>query len=314
MPARYHGGIATIRAVFTPIPEILDELRAGRIIVLTDDEDRENEGDLVLPAQFVTPELISFMLREASGYLFLSLTEADCDRLDLHDQTPVNTSVRGTPLTVSIDGHPKHGFTTGVSAHERAKSIHLAIDPDSGPDDFVRPGHINPLRSRDGGVLVRIGQTEGSVDLCRLAGLYPAAVGIEIMREDGEMARLPDLERFCAQHDLKMCSVRDIIEHRLAKSSIVERLDPKARHDDPNSGRRVQSRRLPLGGRSASAPGADRRRRRGVRRGGGRRRRRIGGADARARPSARPARRTSFSTSTLRRPAPPETRSGHRCG
>jgi 3,4-dihydroxy 2-butanone 4-phosphate synthase/GTP cyclohydrolase II len=212
--------------VFSPIPEILAELRAGRMIVLTDDESRENEGDLIIAAQSISPEIISFMIREAAGYLFLSLTESDCDRLDLHPQTPVNTSVRGTPLTVSIDGHPRHGFTTGVSAHERARTIKLAIDPASRPQDFVRPGHINPLRARDGGVLVRIGQTEGSVDLCRLAGLYPAAVGIEVMRADGEMARIPDLEAFCAKHRLKMCSVRQIIEHRLAGEPFIQRLEP----------------------------------------------------------------------------------------
>ncbi len=212
---------------FAPIPEILDELRAGRMIVLTDDEDRENEGDLVLPAEFVTPEAITFMLSVARGYLCLSLTESDCDRLDLHPQAAVNTSVRGTPMTVSIDGHPRHGFTTGVSASERARTIRLALDPGSTPSDFVRPGHINPLRSRDGGVLVRIGQTEGSIDLCRLAGLKPAAIIIEVMRDDGEMARLPDLEKLCAQHGLKMCSVRQIIEHRLSRSSVVERLEPK---------------------------------------------------------------------------------------
>jgi len=211
---------------FSPIPEILDELRNGRMVVLTDDEDRENEGDLVLPAQFVTPEAISFMLREAAGYLFVSLTEADCDRLDLHPQTARNTSVRGTPLMVSVDGHPRHGFTTGVSAHERARTIAMMIDPATGPADFVRPGHINPLRARDGGVLVRIGQTEGSVDLCRLAGLTPAAVGIEIMRPDGNMARLPDLVEFCGRHGLKMCSVAQIIDHRLRDEALVERLEP----------------------------------------------------------------------------------------
>ncbi len=211
---------------FATVPEILDELRAGRMIVLTDDEDRENEGDLVLPVESVTPESISFMLREAAGYLFVSLTEADCDRLNLHPQSAVNTSVRGTPLMVSVDGHPRHGLTTGVSAFERAKTIRLLIDQSMGPTDFVRPGHINPLRARDGGVLVRIGQTEGSVDLCRLAGLYPAAMGIEIMRADGEMARVPDLVEFCAKHSLKMCSIKQIIEYRLAQSPIIERIGP----------------------------------------------------------------------------------------
>lgn len=212
--------------MFTPIPDILDDLRAGRMIVLTDDERRENEGDLVLPAEMVTPEAITFMLREAKGYMCLSLTAADCDRLGLGPQAPVNTSFRGTPFTVSIDGHPRHGFTTGVSARERARTIRMAIDPAYGAEDFVRPGHINPLRARDGGVLVRTGQTEGSVDLCRLAGLHPAAVIIEIMRDDGEMARVPDLEKFCQQHNVRMCSVAQIIEHRLAKSPLVTRLTP----------------------------------------------------------------------------------------
>src|SRR3954452_16137245 len=158
--------------LFTPIPEILDQLNAGRMVILTDDESRENEGDLVIPAQFITPEAITFMLSVARRYLCLSLTAADSDRLDLHPQASVNPSVRGSPFTVSIDGHPRHGFTTGVSAKERAKTIQMAIDPRFGENDFVRPGHINPLRSRDGGVLVRTGQTEGSLDLCRLAGLY----------------------------------------------------------------------------------------------------------------------------------------------
>lgn len=198
------------------------------MIVLTDDESRENEGDLVMAAQFVTPQAVSFMVREGGGYLFVSLPEADCDRLDLHPQTRINTSVRGTPLMVSIDGHPKHGFTTGVSAFERARTIRMALDPASGPDDFVRPGHINPLRARDGGVLVRVGQTEGSVDLCRLAGLTPAAMGIEIVRADGHMARVPDLFEFNRTHDLKMCSIKQLVEHRLGTETFVERLEPVA--------------------------------------------------------------------------------------
>lgn len=216
----------TIATMFSPIEDILQDLRNGRMAVLVDAEDRENEGDIVLPAEFVTPDAINFMLKAARGYLCLSLTERDCDRLDLHPQTSVNTSVRGTPLTVSIDGHPDHGFTTGVSAHERARAIRMAIDPRYGSDDFVRPGHINPLRSRDGGVLVRTGQTEGSVDLCRLAGLYPAAIIIEVMREDGEMARVPDLEALCAEHGLKMCTVGQVIEHRLARERLVHRIPP----------------------------------------------------------------------------------------
>jgi len=214
-------------APFSPIEDALEDLRNGKMVILTDDEDRENEGDLVLPVQHVTPEAITFMLSVARGYLCVSLTEADCERLDLHPQSAVNTSARGTPFTVSIDGHPKHGFTTGVSATERAKAIRMLIDPALGPDDFVRPGHINPLRSRDGGVLVRTGQTEGSIDLCRLAGLTPAAIIIEIMRDDGEMARVPDLQKIAAEHGLKMCSVAQIIEHRLGKQSLVRRLDPR---------------------------------------------------------------------------------------
>ncbi len=196
------------------------------MIILTDDENRENEGDLVVAAQFATPEVINFMLQQARGYLCLSLTEADCDRLDLHPQAATNTSVRGTPFTVSIDGHPKHGFTTGVSARERAKCIAMAIDPGTGPGDFVRPGHINPLRSREGGVLVRAGQTEGSVDLCRLAGLQPAAVIIEVMRDDGEMARMPDLEVLAQRHGIKIGTVAQIIEHRVARETLVRRVEP----------------------------------------------------------------------------------------
>jgi 3,4-dihydroxy 2-butanone 4-phosphate synthase / GTP cyclohydrolase II len=219
---------STDTSAFSTIEEILDELRNGRMVILTDDEDRENEGDFVLPAQFVTPESVAFMLSVARGYMCLSLTEADCDRLELAPQASINTSVRATPFTVAIDGHPKHGLTTGVSAQERAKTIQLAIDPNTTPEDFVRPGHINPLRSRDGGVLVRIGQTEGSLDLCRLAGLHPSAIIIEIMRDDGEMARVPDLVALCKEHNIKMCSVKQIIEHRLAQSSIIERIDPIA--------------------------------------------------------------------------------------
>ncbi|MAY74189.1 MAG: 3,4-dihydroxy-2-butanone-4-phosphate synthase [Phycisphaerae bacterium] len=211
---------------FAPIDDVLADLRAGKMVILTDDEDRENEGDIILPAEHLTPEAVTFMLSVARGYMCLSLTEHDCDRLDLHPQSAINTTTRGTAFTVSVDGAPRHGFTTGVSAAERAKCIRMMIDERYGAADFVRPGHVNPLRSRDGGVLVRAGQTEGSVDLCRLAGLYPAAVIIEIMRDDGEMARLPDLVTLAEQHGLKLCSVAQIIEHRLARQSLVRRLDP----------------------------------------------------------------------------------------
>lgn len=212
--------------MFSPIPEILEEVRAGRFVVLVDDEDRENEGDLILAAQFATPDKVQAIQRLAGGYLCLSLTEADCDRLALLPQAGQNTSVRGTPFTVSIDGHPKHGVGTGVSAFDRAKTVALAIDPATSPGDFVRPGHINPLRSRDGGVLVRIGQTEGAVDLARLAGVHPSALLIEIVREDGEMARRPDLERMCAQNGWKMCSIEQLIAYRLERDTLVRRLAP----------------------------------------------------------------------------------------
>lgn len=208
-----------------PIPEILADLRAGKMIVLVDDEQRENEGDLVCAAQFVTPQIINFMLREARGVLCVTLTGKDCDRLELAPQGSINNTQRGTAFTVTIDAHERFGVTTGVSAADRATTILVACDPNSTPDDLARPGHINPLRARDGGVLVRAGQTEGSVDLCKLAGLRPAGVIIEVMNDDGSMARLPDLEKLCAKHQLKMCSVADIIQYRLAREQLVQRID-----------------------------------------------------------------------------------------
>ncbi|MFM7050560.1 MAG: 3,4-dihydroxy-2-butanone-4-phosphate synthase [Planctomycetota bacterium] len=220
---------------FAPIPEILDDLRAGKAIVLVDDENRENEGDFVVAAEAMTPEMVNFLTRVGAGYLCVAVDGETCDRLDLGPQTGVNTSVRGTAFTVTVDGHPKHGVGTGISARDRAKSIQLLADPKTVVDEFVRPGHINPLRARAGGVLVRTGQTEGSVDLCRMAGLRPAAAIIEIVLENGEMARLPDLERMCAQHGVKMCSVEQIIEHRLARETLVRRIEPAcgARIDTP---------------------------------------------------------------------------------
>ena len=220
---------------FASIPEILDDLRAGKAIVLVDDESRENEGDFVVAAEAMTVEMINFLTRVGGGYLCVAMTAEDCERLDLGPQTGVNTSVRGTAFTVTVDGHPKHGVGTGISARDRAKTIQLLADPKANTEDFVRPGHINPLRARPGGVLVRTGQTEGSVDLCKLAGMRPAAAIIEIVLENGEMARVPDLEKICAQHGLKMCSVEQIIEHRLARETLVKRVEPAcgARIDTP---------------------------------------------------------------------------------
>lgn len=211
----------------SPIPQVLEELRRGRIVVLVDDECRENEGDFVCAAEHVSVEVINFMTRIGGGYLCVAMTGAECDRLGLVPQASVNTSIRGTPFTVSVDGHPRHGVGTGISARDRVRTIQLLLDPAAKPDDFVRPGHINPLRARDGGVLVRTGQTEGSVDLCRLAGLTPAALLIEIVRPDGEMARMPDLERLCAEHNLLMCSVEQIIEYRLERETLIHRLEPR---------------------------------------------------------------------------------------
>jgi len=210
----------------SPIPEILDDLRAGRVVVLIDDENRENEGDFICAAEKISVDIINFMTRVGGGYLCVPLTNADCNRLDLGPQAAINTSLRGTPLTVSVDGNPRHGVSTGISAQDRVKTIQLLIDGSTSPDDLVRPGHINPLRARDGGVLVRTGQTEGSVDLARLAGLHPSAVLIEIVKENGEMARLPDLEIVCREHGLKICSVEQIIEYRLARETLVERMSP----------------------------------------------------------------------------------------
>lgn len=207
------------------IPEILADLRAGKMIVLVDDEKRENEGDLVCAAEFVTPSVVNFMLREGRGMLCVAVAGEICDRLDLQPQVAVNTTQRGTAYTVSVDAHGKFGITTGVSAADRATTIRVLIDRASVPSDLSRPGHTHPLRARDGGVLVRAGQTEGSVDLCKLAGLSPAAAIIEVMNDDGTMARLPELEQFCAKHQIKMCSVADIIQHRLLEQKLVERAD-----------------------------------------------------------------------------------------
>lgn len=212
--------------MFSNIADILSDLRNGKQIILVDDENRENEGDLVCAAEHVSPEIIQFMVRHTPGYLCLAMTGEDCDRLDLHPQASRNTATRGTAMAVSIDGHPRFGVGTGISASDRARTIRITVDPNSGPEDLVRPGHMVPLRAREGGVLVRTGQTEGSVDLMKLAGLHPAAVISEVCREDGEMARLAELERFAEEHDLRICSVEQIIQYRLERERLIRRLEP----------------------------------------------------------------------------------------
>src|SRR5580700_3583439 len=206
---------------FVSIPQAIDEIRSGRILVVVDDEDRENEGDLTIAAEKVTPEIVNFMATHGRGLVCLALTPESCDALRLPLMSPINTSNFGTAFCESIDA--REGTTTGISAAYRTCTILTAIRPDCRPADLARPGHIFPLRAREGGVLVRAGQTEGSVDLARLAGLTPAGVICEIMNEDGTMARRPDLEEFCAKHDLKMCTIADLISYRLKREQFVKR-------------------------------------------------------------------------------------------
>jgi 3,4-dihydroxy 2-butanone 4-phosphate synthase/GTP cyclohydrolase II len=210
---------------FSPIGEVLEDLQQGRIVVLVDDEDRENEGDLICPAQSITPDKINFMLRHGRGTLCVALTSSRCRKLQLGPQVTQNTTRLGTNFTVTVDAGPQLGTTTGVSTFDRATTIRHLVAEEAVPEDFVRPGHVNPLTARDGGVLVRGGQTEGSVDLCRLAGLLPGAALIEILNEDGTMARVPQLIEFCTAHDLKMCTIADLIEYRMQRERLVERVE-----------------------------------------------------------------------------------------
>ena len=204
------------------IEEAVADIRDGKMIIIVDDEDRENEGDLVCAAEKVTPEIINFMARHARGLICLPLTEDRCDELHLTTQVADNTSYLGTAFTVSIDA--RRGITTGISAADRATTILVAVDPAARPQDLARPGHIFPLRAKNGGVLVRPGQTEASVDMARIAGLYPAGVICEIMNEDGTMSRLPQLEQFAAQHKLKMITVADLVRYRICKEMLVRRV------------------------------------------------------------------------------------------
>src|ERR1700754_687093 len=212
----------TSHSAFTDVPSAIDDIRAGRMVVVVDDEDRENEGDLTLAAEKITPEAINFMAKYARGLICLPLTEDRCDELHLPLMSPINTSVHGTAFTEAIDG--RLGVTTGISASDRAITILTAIDSKTRPQDLERPGHIFPLRARNGGVLVRACQTEVSVDLARIAGLNPSAVICEIMNEDGTMSRVPQLHEFCRQHDMKMLTVADLIRYRMQHERYVRRV------------------------------------------------------------------------------------------
>ncbi|MEK6578787.1 MAG: bifunctional 3,4-dihydroxy-2-butanone-4-phosphate synthase/GTP cyclohydrolase II [Bdellovibrionota bacterium] len=206
----------------TPIASALDQLRKGGMVILIDDEDRENEGDLVLAAEKATAETVNFMAMHARGLICLTLESSRVDALELPMMTRKNHSPRQTAFTVSIEA--REGVSTGISAHDRAHTIRVAVDSKSGPDDLVSPGHVFPLRAVEGGVLVRAGHTEGSVDLIRMAGLKPAAVICEIMKEDGTMARLPDLRAFAEKHGLPIVAIRDVIAHRMEKECLIEEI------------------------------------------------------------------------------------------
>jgi len=212
----------TSKPPFTSVPTAIEEVRSGRMIIIVDDEDRENEGDLMLAAEKVTPEAINFMAKYGRGLICLTLTEERLDHLRIGPMSTENTSNYGTAFCEAIDA--REGVTTGISAFDRARTIRVAIDPATRPSDLARPGHVFPLRARKGGVLVRAGQTEASVDLARMAGLVPAGIICEIMREDGTMARVPDLVEFCNTHGLKMLTVAELIRYRMQHERYVHKV------------------------------------------------------------------------------------------
>ncbi|MEI7624741.1 MAG: bifunctional 3,4-dihydroxy-2-butanone-4-phosphate synthase/GTP cyclohydrolase II [Actinomycetota bacterium] len=207
---------------FATIEEALDEIREGRMVVVCDDEDRENEGDLTMAAQFVTAESVNFMAKEGRGLICLTLTPERCEELGLDLMAAKNESAFETAFTVSIEA--REGVTTGISAHDRARTIQIAIDPESAPRDLVQPGHVFPLKAKGGGVLERVGQTEAAVDLARMAGLDPSGVICEIMNDDGTMARVPDLVGYCERHGLKMITVADLVAYRHKHDKLIERV------------------------------------------------------------------------------------------
>jgi len=210
------------KSAFATIEEAVEDIRQGKFVVVVDAADRENEGDLTIAAQFATPEAINFMTKEARGLICLCLTEDRCEELGLRQMTERNETPYGTAFTVSVEA--REGVTTGISAPDRSRTIQVAVDPKATAEDLVQPGHIFPLRAREGGVLMRAGQTEAAVDLARLAGLIPAGVVCEIMNEDGTMARVPDLIPYCERHGLKLVTVADLIEYRRRHEQLVERM------------------------------------------------------------------------------------------
>ena len=220
-PPLYHESMSAHETAFATVEEAIEDIRQGKMVVVVDAADRENEGDLTIAAQFATPEAVNFMAKEGRGLICLCLTGERCDELGLRMMTEHNETPHGTAFTVSIEA--REGISTGISAHDRARTIQVAIDPSKGPHDVVQPGHIFPLRAKPGGVLQRAGQTEAAIDLARLAGLNTAGVICEVMKDDGTMARVPDLIEFCAAHGLKLVTIADLIAYRRQHEKLVER-------------------------------------------------------------------------------------------
>ncbi len=291
--AREGRRMTSSTARFATVADAIEEIRAGRMVVILDSEDRENEGDLVMAAQFATPEAINFMATHGRGLICLALTEERCDQLGLKPMVRRNETPNATAFTEAIEA--RHGITTGISAPDRSRTIMVAIDPDSGPEDLVKPGHVFPLRAKPGGVLERAGHTEAAVDLARLAGLIPAGVICEISKDDGTMARVPDLVPYAAEHGLKIITIAQLIEHRRRTERLIER-GTAARL--PTEYRRVDRRGLPLDHRRQAPPGD----------GEGRRGRRRGACWCGCTPSASPATSSAPSAATA------ATSSRPRCG